>query len=230
MSVRFLKRLKQRRLSRKQSASLKLPVSQFTVFLVLFAQVAHFLWIFSIATTDTFCHYAAFWVTGWFEFKAPHQWLGAAIIFLVIIFFIRAVLSSTDRTALWETAFQGALVGALALVFLGHSAFLFPYAYPGATTIGKVFETLSPTAPRLKEVEYEMPWPYDFPKAPPDPRYDKKYGPYGWRLFKTSFSPTWGEYQAMNACRVQYDEDMAAFRKWREDFETWYDNNWYRYH
>lgn len=229
MSIRFRKKLKQNILQRKKHAALELPVSKFTIFLVLFAQTVHFLWIFSTVISETFCHYAAFWVTGWFDFHAPYQWLGLAIISTVAVFGVRTAFLSTHIHAPWETILQGALIGVVSLVFLGQSAFLFPYAYPGATTIGKIFETLSPTELKLIEIEDETQWPFDFPEAPPDPCYNKEYGPYGWKLFKTSISPTWGEYQAMNACFAKYDEEMAAFRKWREEFESWYDNNWYRY-
>lgn len=223
------KELKRARLLRGYGAARTFPISSFTVFLILFAQIVHFLYIFSMVTPGGHCHHAAFWVTGWFKFKAPFQWLGISTIFLVVVYGLRTVLRSTYITAPWETVFQGALVGVMSLVFLGQTAFLFPYAYPGATLIGKVFNALSPIELRLNEAEDELLWPYDFPEAPPDPRYSDEYGPYGWKLFKSSMSPTWAEYQAMHACRIQYDEEMAAYEKWQEDFENWRKFNW-RYH
>lgn len=220
MVFRHRKRLNRLLSLRLDAQSFPLSISSFTVFLIIFAQLLHFLWIFSIASAEGICSYASFWVTGWFEFSAPHQWLGAAIIITMTVFFMRAVLQSAYATAPWQTAFQGALIGVIALVFLGHAAYLFPYAYPGASSMSKVFATISPQDMRFNEAEDVLfEWPDDFPEKPANPRLDGHYGPKHWQVFVSSASPTWGEYKAMQACRLQYLEDLQTYRQWERDFD-----------
>ena len=230
MSVWFRRRLRRHIFLRKTGASLALSISQFTIFLLLFAQSAHFLWTFSIAGMDSFCHYAAFWLNGWFEFAAPHQWLGIAIIIIIALFGLRTVLLSTHLTSPWETLFQGVLIGGLSLAFLAHTAFLFPYVFPGATKMSELASAFFPEQLRLVEVEdYVYEWPYDFPEAPGNPQLDRNHDSHGWEIFKSSEAPTWGEYAAMQACRVQYDKDLEAYRRWEREFEKWYRENRHRY-
>ena len=224
MNVQIRKKLRRNRLSRSESAQRQFPISAFTLFIVLFSQAVHFFWVFSIASMPSFCHYAAFWTTGWFDFAAPYQWLGVSVIAMGALFGVRTALLSTHMTAPWETCFQGALVGAVSLVFLVQTAHLFPYAYPGAASVGRMFHAVSPTPTRVVEAA-PLEWPYEFPEAPPNPLMNSDDAPQGWDVFRSSLSPTWREYEAMNACRVKYDEDLKAYLEWRQEFEGWCADN-----
>ena len=108
---------------------------------------------------------------------------------------------------------DGFIVGAVSLVFLAQTAHLFPYAYPGAASVGRAFHAVSPTPARVVEAA-PLEWPYDFPEAPPNPLMNSDDAPQGWDVFQSSLSPTWREYEAMNACRVKYDEDLKAYLEW----------------
>ena len=208
------------------SSPFRFPVSAFTVFLILFSQAAHLLWLFAIVTLSGFCHYASFWVTGWFEFASPHQWLGIAITGVVAVYGVRTALMSTHLTSPWETVFQGVLIGALAVAFLAHSAYLFPYSFPGAAAVNRVFHRELPTLYYVDEAlnVAASDSTSGFPAPPLNPIDSDNYGMRPWNLFRSSDAPTWSEYKSMNRCRVELNAEMSAYREWRAAYMEWYED------
>lgn len=218
-----------RRKGTRQSPGVSLFTSLVAGFAILVAIVQ------MLVVTSASCEFAAFWVTGWFDFASNFQLASVAVGALAFLFLTR-IMARFERSAA-EAIMQGALIAALGAFMLALKAFLFPYAAPSAAQYAAIIDRLRPLPTLLAEEPAHAPeraeWPFDYP---PPPMQDFYASP--WRdssinkpmqeIFKSAQSPTWAEYKKMQQCVgdyraaiAQYEKDKAAYIKWEEGFREW---------
>ncbi len=233
MGTRVRNWIARRRRSRLNPA---FAVSSFTLFLLGFGFV-YWLWhMFSMVPTVE-CQYAIVWLSGWFDFRAPFQWLGLAIVITALVWLLRVLaLRGLNRG---EAAFQLVFIIGLAAAFAAHKAYLFPYGTPSRAEVRYVRQIFMPDRLRLaeepyKEIDYRKDWKYDYPPPPfatyPDrPSNDRSISLLMTDLFQDERSPLYSEYRAMYACYatyqaavIQYEKDLQRWHEYWEGFDAWY--------
>ncbi len=219
MGTRARRYLKRQRTARAASA---FPMSAFTVFLIIFSLtfwVAN-LWA-TLALRGNFCHWANYWLDGWFEYRSLLQMFGAIIAASVALFSIRAVNFRKLKLHIAEVVFQGLLILWLVLVVLGLKVWLMPNASPTFDAMGTIFRVTHPPAILLIEERRSHAWVFEFPAPPVDPYPGNS--PTAEMIFPDEHAPLWSEYQEMKTCRAKTNTYVDAYLKWQEDFRAWYE-------
>lgn len=174
------------------------------------------------------CAYAAYWVTGWFEFKSLFQWAGLALGLIAVLWLAHLFIREVRRDTA-EMIMQGVMIVALAVWFVSLKAYLFPFAYPGAAQYSAIVGALHRANPLLEDSDLLLTrWPEGFP--PPEVEFERHplfYPVVNKRMpeiFTSEYSPTGADYKRMQSCvaeqkraLVQYERDRQALRAyWRE--------------
>ncbi len=212
-------------------------VSSFTIFLLGFALSYWMVHFFTLATAVE-CEYAIMWLSGWFDYRAPFQWLAVAITALAIVWLLRVFTRRPLNKG--ETAFQLVFILGLCAAFLAQKAFLFPYGAPSRAQLERIMPQLMPSnvwlLDEMDEIEIDMQanWPFDYPPppsaaGPEHPLWNDAIALRMTDLFRDRYSPLYSEYRHMQTCYANYQDAVAQYER---DLENWYAywagfNEWY---
>lgn len=163
------------------------------------------------------CQYAAYWVSGYFEFASLFQWTGLAIGGLLALWAASLFLREA-RGAVAETIMQGVLLAALALWFISLKAYLFPFSFPGAATYASLMDRFYPKPP-LFESEQDLQTIWVEGSPPPeiefedDPMQNPAIAKRLPEIFTSANSPTGADFARLDRCLAEQRRALAQYRK-----------------
>ncbi len=204
-------------------------VSVFTLTVLTVGFVYCTLQIFTIVTSPSDCHYAFFWLDGWFDWTSNFQLSAAAVASLLCLWVIG--LFSGNRESVWVLVCQGIFLAILTVVVVVHRAFLFPLATPNWSLVDKVFpvEYIEPLEIPTQKMPEPPPWPHQFPPPPPYPEHPERDsdGPQDnlAEVFKNQDSPLWSELKVLKLCMNDSDEVWAKYHRLEAAFHEWHNNH-----
>ena len=205
-------------------------VSYFTLSLLAVALIYSTLMIYTVVTVGSDCHFAFFWLDGWFDWKSNFQLVCAAIAALIVLWVFRLI--SSDSEVLSIAVCQGVFLTTLAVVLVVHKAFLLPFGTPDWAAVDRLLPVEYVKPPLLIHqdpiLEPSFDWPYDFPPPPKYPEYPER-NPDGMqedlsKVFRTSKSPLWSEFKELRACMRESDQAIVDFFVAEAEFRRWHEH------
>lgn len=197
-----------------------------TVVIVLFGAIVR---IVQIPSTIWYsdCQFAAFWVSGWFEFSSLFQWTALTLALLSVLWLATLMLRDA-RSHTAQTLMQGLVLASLWIWLLSLKAYLFPFAEPSAAHYAALANRLNKADAIIVDAEDRPParWPQGIP--PPQIEFSER--PL-WRpeinkrlpeIFTSRFSPTGADYERMQTCVAEQKRALAQYEKDRETLKDYW--------